>query len=215
MTLCIGPQPEWGKEFTRVVGNESSAEDIWRILTESLDSYRQDINGVFESLMKSKFTRGSFFTTPFGNYIEDSLDEGLKQHPEGQQIRPNDKALELFRSNEDLLLSLPGSFPFPPRTGDLYEDIQAVVEKARKGVPQGKPMATLPATIPDPQNSGPVHFIQLPRSIPQLGWLHSSLLAQIQRHILERCLLHVLKHPANYTTTPRQPLANNPALCYA
>ena len=143
--LVPGPQrEEWVEEFRRGAGNSNAAYVIGCMFIGSMDQYRQDINDVLKSLEKPKLPRGSFFTTPFGKFIGDSLDEGLREHPEGKQIGPHDNALELFRENRELLLSLPGTFPFPPRTGDLYEDIKAVVEKARAGVPQGKPSTMLP-----------------------------------------------------------------------
>jgi hypothetical protein len=132
-----GPQRKgWAEAFSRVAGNTNAADAIGFKFIGSLHAYRQEIVGVLQSLQIPKFPRGSFFTTPFGKFIGDSLDEGLKKNPAGKHIGPHDKALELFREHKDLLLSLPGRFPFPPRTGDLYEDIQAVVEKARTVVPR-------------------------------------------------------------------------------
>jgi hypothetical protein len=143
--LVLGPQRKtWGNEFMRAAGSSNAAYVIWNVFMESMDAYRQEIHGVFESLVRPEFLRGSFFTTAFGKFIEESLDEKLKQYPEGEQIGPHDKALELFRDNRDLLLSLPTGFPFPPLTGERYEDIKAVVEKARTDARQVKPLTTLP-----------------------------------------------------------------------
>ena len=63
VSVIPGPQPKFGKEFSRVVGNENSADEIWGILIGPLLAYRQEIHEFFESLMKPKFMRGSFFTS--------------------------------------------------------------------------------------------------------------------------------------------------------